>query len=358
MPETRYFIFNHMAAFGKFVLDGFTLKDGRLVLENDIGVFITPVLDCKERGNLWKRLLAEAELPAGAYINWRFFASDKPYEYQSLTELLQSKTNTTNEKLELMRRFEVFSADNTLDCLLTGVKGQYAIAAAVLFKPKGTQPAVIRSVQIYSAWESFLPYLPEIFRDEGGFLDRFLRLLSVSYLDMEKSIDAISESFDPRVAPPNMLRWLAGIMGIPHIGLWGTENLRKLLTDGTYRRKGRMSALPNLIEHFTGFRPYITENFRMMTGFEENDRLYLGSDLDLFLPSDALKADLNMDALHLVVQSFLPGGVTYRVQALDVYPVISGHAYLGVNTRLGEYPDSALGVSSRLNFAVLGRYKV
>lgn len=356
MHETRYLIFNHEAAFGQFILDGFALRNGGLVLESGRGVLITPVLDCKERGNPWKRLLAEAELPVGAYIKWRFFTVDRVYESENLTELLQSDAYSTDEKLDLSHRFEVFSADNTLDFLLTGVRGRYAVVAAELSKPEDSPPAVIRSVQIFSAWESFLPYLPEIFRDEGSFLDCFLRLFSVPYLDMEKNIDTLYESFDPRVSPPDTLRWLAGIMGIPHIGLWGTDNLRKLLTDGTYRRKGRMSALPDFIKHFTGFRPYITENFRMLTGWAENDRLYLGSDLDLFLPPEALKTDLNIDSLHLVVQSFLPGGVTYRIQTLDVYPVISGYAYLGVNTRLGAYQESALGVNSRLNFAILGRY--
>lgn len=358
MPETRYLIFNHEAAFGKFILDGFALRDGCLVLESGSGAFITPVLDCNERGNQWKRLVAEAGFPEGAYIRWRFFTVDRVYECESLTQLLQSEAYSPNEKLNLLRRFEVFSTDNTFDFLLAGVRGRYAVVAAELLKPEASHPAVIRSIQIFSAWESFLPYLPEIFRDEGGFLDRFLRLLSVPYLDMEKSIDTLSESFDPRVAPPDTLRWLADIMGIPHVGLWGTENLRKLLMDGTYRRKGRLSALPDFIEHFTGFRPYVTENFRMTTGWVENNRLYLGSDLDLFLPPEALKADLNIDALHLIIQSFLPGGVTYRIQTLDDCPVISGHAYLGVNTRLGSYPEGSLGVNSRLNFAILGSNKI
>lgn len=357
MPETRYLIFNHDAAFSKFILDGFDLRDGRLVLESGSGILITPVLDCKEHGNLWKRLLAVAELPAGAQIHWHFITADKPYEYQSLTELLQSEEYPPVETLKQLRRFEAFSADNTLDFLLAGVKGRYAVVAAELLKPQNSLPAVISAIQIFSVWESFLPYLPEIFRNEGGFLDYFLRLLSVPYLEMEKRLDTLSELFDPRVAPADMLRWLAGIMGIPHVGLWEAENLRKLLTTGTYRRKGRMSALPDFIEQFTGFRPYITENFRMITGSAENDRLYYGSELDLLLPPEAQKTDLNIEALHLIIQSFLPGGVTYRVQILDIYPVISGHAYLGVNTHLGAYPEGVLGVNSRLNFAILGRYK-
>lgn len=358
MPETRYFIFNHDAVFNKFLLDGFAIKNGRLVLESVNGVFVTPVLDCREHSNLWKRLSAEANLPAGTHIKWRFFATDKPYESLNLTEILESKSHPPVEKLQLMRRFEVFSTDNTLDFIPAGVKGRYAAVAAEVVRPQGSPPAIISSIQIFSAWESFLPYLPEIFRDEGGFLDCFLRLLSVPYLEMESTLDTLSETFDPHVAHADTLRWLAGIIGIPHVGLWGTENLRKLLTTGTYRRKGRMSALPDFIEYFTGFRPYVTENFRMMTGCDENDRLYYGSELDLLLPPEASKTDLNMDALHLIIQSFLPGGITYRIQTLDIYPVISGHTYLGINTRLGAYPESSLGVSSRLNFAILGRYRV
>ena len=53
-------------------------------------------------------------------------------------------------------------------------------------------------------------------------------------------------SFDPGVAPPGMLRWLADVMGIPNIELWETESLRELLSRRTYARiKTEIAQLEN-----------------------------------------------------------------------------------------------------------------
>jgi phage tail-like protein len=328
VSETRYFIFNHEAAFVDCRCDGAVWAGGAMRLaEGAVRGFVkTPMLDSGERGNAWQRVLAELSVPCGAGIVWRVYASDK----------------------EITDAEPVFTAQNADDFLLIDVRGRYLTLTAELFGD-----AEIRSVQIYSAWESFLDYLPEIYRDYNGFTDRFLRLFAAQYLDLERQIDELSGTFDPIVAPEETLRWLAELVGVPHVGLWRTEGLRKLLSSGLYGRRGQFSALADYIEYFTGHRPYIAEHYRYMTGEDVNDRLYGDGDVTVFMPPEAAALALNIDAINLVIADFLPEDISCRVLLLDNYPVVSGYAYLGINTRVGAYEETVVGMN-RIGFSVVG----
>jgi phage tail-like protein len=313
---------------------GFSIRDGCAVLEEEpVGMLITPLMDCLEHGNVWLRLLADVECPEGASVTWLFYAAEHPDE-------------------NLTGRVASFRQNGAFDFLLRGVEGRYCMGVAAVRKPEGSPPVVIRSIQVFSAWESFLQYLPEIFRIEHGFLDRFLRLFSTPYLELEQKIDRLAYDLDPRVAPHQTLHWLASVIGIPHSRLWEEGRLRKLLTKGLYRQKGRFSAIAELVELFTGYCPYVVENFRMLTGEEENDCQYKGGDISIFLPPEA--ADTEPDTLHLILIGFLPSGVTYRLRMMNAYLTLSNDAYIGINTSLGQYAEADLGVNSRLNFTVLG----
>jgi phage tail-like protein len=342
--ETKYFIFNREEAFEQCKLHGFEIKGNAVVLETAAeGVLITPILDCLERGNVWQRLFIEINLPENAETKYRFYAANTEDEAKRLhKELTDEKTLTS-----------AFIKNNSTDFLLQNVKGRYCILAMEITKPKNSPPAVLTSIQIYSAWESFLQYLPEIYRTQNEFLDRFLKLFSAPYLELEQKIDCMAEIFDPRTAPTYMLKYLAEIMGIPHSGLWETENLRKLLITGLYRKKGRMYALADFVELFCGFRPYITENFRMLTGETENDRHYNNGEVNIYLPCGAMERDLNINALRIILQSFMPCGVTYNLRILNPKIVLSDGAYLGINTYLSEYDTASLGMNSRLNLTIL-----
>ncbi len=351
MNETRYFIFNHQAAFQRCRLFGGEIVGDRVVMENG-GVLITPLMDSTERGNVWQRVTAD--LPEGASVEWRFYATDNERTADKIRGLQEDRALDVWDVLNRLGEFEEFRQFGALDFIPSKLRGQFCVTAVIFTKPEGTPPLVIRSIQVYSAWESFLPYLPEIYREEGGFLDRFLRLFSAPYLELEQKTDALYETLDPRAASPSRVRWLAEAMGIPHIELWETENLRGLLMSGLYRKKGRFSALADFVTQYTGFRPYVCENFRMLTGDTETDRHYQNGEITLLLPPEASGTEVNVTNLDTVLRTFLPGGVSCAIRILQMHPALSDSSYLGINTRLGEYTAAELGVNSRLNFALLG----
>lgn len=329
MNGTKYFILNNHEAFAKCSLSGACEVDaGIRPAEGQYSATLqTPVLDSGAKGNVWQRVLADVRLPEGAKIAWRLWASDS-----------QSFASQPH-----------FFAENTLDFIPVGIHGQFLKLEATI-----SGMAEIRSIQVFSSWETFLDYLPEIYRDYNGFTDRFLRLFAAQYLELEHQIDALPNTFDPAVAPPETLFLLAGIVGVAHVKLWDAAGLRRLLCSGIYSRKGQFSLLAEYILYFTGFRPYIVEHFRYVTGQPENDRLLSGYDLTVFLPPEAAVAAVNPEALDLIISDFLPADVRFRVILLDSYPVVSGYSYLGINTRVGAYEQMRVG-STRIGYSIVGK---
>jgi len=304
MNQTRYFILNN----------------------DDESAFIeTPIYDSGLRGNVWQRVLADAIIPNGGSIIWTLYASDNPDDLK-----------------------KVFSINNLTDFIPQNVKGRYLRLSAQM--SGGVKLSLILT---YCGWESFLDYLPEIYREYDGFLDRFLRLFSASYLDIEKRIDKLPETFDPRYATDSTLRKLAQIVGVSHVNLWSEDGLRKLLTSGIYSHRGRFSVFNDYIEFFTGFRPNIVENFRAITGNQIIDRLYEGFDITVFLPPEAALAKLDINSINVVIADFLPSGLTFKVVILDILPAVSDYAFIGINSRVGAYEQTTIG-SSRIGFSIVG----
>ncbi|MDR2356324.1 MAG: hypothetical protein LBE16_09070 [Clostridiales Family XIII bacterium] len=332
MRETKYFIFNHEAAFAACRLERLVRENGAVRRSGEAsGLFVTPLLDSGARGNMWQRVLADVRLADGASLVWRAYAADDVF------------ATDTVEKRE-----PAYVAENALDFIPQGTRGRYLVLTAEL--RGGVE---LHSVAVYAAWESFLDYLPEIYRDYDGFSDRFLRIFGAQYLELEQRIDSLSGTFDPAVAPESTLRRLAEIVGVPHINLWETEGLRKLLVSGIYKRRGQFSVFADYVGYFIGCRPYVAEHFRVMTGRCDNDRLYGDGDVTVFLPPDAANTEINADAVNVIIEDFLPNDIICRVMLLDAYPVVSGYAYVGVNTRVGAYRDAAVG-QSRVGFGIVG----
>lgn len=338
--KDRYFI----AHFGS----GLTLAEGEALT-----YYLSPLYDAGERGNRWQRILLDAFFPEDTRITCRVYAVDRAFEAQTLKAVTRAPDKSLMEKQAALEVFKKFEIDNATDFLLPGVTGRYLMVGLTLSK-QGSAPPVLSHMRVYAEQESFLGYLPEIFQDEGGFLDRFLRLFSVQYLTLEEKIERLPQWFDPRSAPPEMLPWLAGIMGIPYAALWDADGLRKLLSARVYARKGTLSGLRELLAFYTGRMPQIVEGFRMQTGHAEQDDLYAGCRLTVLLPAGSLNESRTAETVDLLVKTYLPKEIGFALVPLEDRAVLSGYSYLDVNACLSDYSAAVLDADSRLGNAALG----
>jgi phage tail-like protein len=118
------------------------------------------------------------------------------------------------------------------------------------------------AVQPAQRVSSYLQYLPGAYQlDE--FTGRFLLIFESVLGPIEQMIDTLASYFDPRLAPREMLAWLASWVGIELDENWPLERQRLLVLWAVtlYRLRGTRRGLREHLRLYTGRTPHIVENF-------------------------------------------------------------------------------------------------
>jgi phage tail-like protein len=109
---------------------------------------------------------------------------------------------------------------------------------------------------------SYVQYLPAPYQLDP-FVGRFLLIFESILGPIEQTIDTVANYFDPRVAPPELLPWLASWVGIELDEHWPLERRRQLILWAArlYRLRGTRRGLREHLRLYTGRTPLIVENF-------------------------------------------------------------------------------------------------
>lgn len=177
----------------------------------------------------------------------------------------------------------------------------------------------------------------------NSFLARFLSVFQSIYVDLEDHMDLAPVRFDPAAAPPEFLRWLAEGLAVSDSFLWSEEQLRELLRRVVrlYRWKGTRTALCEVVELYTGHRPWVVEQFEAagcelwQRERETLRRLYGedGSSFTLLLPPGRYDAD-GCAKLLKIIEQFKPIDAVCSLVILEDAIALGRHCYLGVNSRI------------------------
>jgi phage tail-like protein len=142
--------------------------------------------------------------------------------------------------------------------------------AVVTAGPEGG-PALRASESVavaVSAQGCYLDHLPAIYR-EDDLMGRFLMLFESFWAPIDHQIDNLSFYFDPQMAPPELLPWLASWIDLVLDERWPVDKRRRLLRAAAalYRKRGTRQGLEEYLEIYTGTKPRIVEhrahNFRL-----------------------------------------------------------------------------------------------
>src|SRR5690606_33175545 len=102
----------------------------------------------------------------------------------------------------------------------------------------------------FSYPEHYLPAAYAETSEPGPFLERMLANREGFYTEVEGQIRASSLFFDPRMAPPETLDWLAGWLGLLLDPLWGRiQQLRAEATPGMSRSADRRRLVIRFARH-------------------------------------------------------------------------------------------------------------
>jgi phage tail-like protein len=134
----------------------------------------------------------------------------------------------------------------------------------VEFSGEGLTSPALTQMRVDFAHQTYLQYLPSIYRDEPQsrhFLDRFLALFESLLSEAETAIADLPRLFDPAAAPREVLAWLGGWLALDLNDAWDEAQQRQLIADAfeIYARRGTVEGLRLAVRRFAGVEVGIEE---------------------------------------------------------------------------------------------------
>ncbi len=161
-------------------------------------------------------------------------------------------------------------------CCETRVRGRIvghvrggALTSRAMAICDGRQQAVGETVTVVIEHQArYLAHLPAIYH-ENDLMSRFLMLFESFWDPIETQVDHLPFYFDPRLTPPDFLRWMASWLDLALDERWPEDKQRALVASAVslYRMRGTRRGLETLLALYTGAEPRIIEhrarNFRL-----------------------------------------------------------------------------------------------
>ena len=231
----------------------------------------------------------------------------------------------------------------------------------------GSSTPSVKSIRVVAPRRSYLDLLPAVFAqnpDAESFLDGYLSLFERRFTSLEAVRDDFYRTLSPAAAPPDVLRWLAGLLDLTFDPSWPIARRRQLLAEAMdlYRRRGTPAGLARYIEVYTEIRPVITEDFRSRPAAPATAGRsgVVGTSFGIGLapstgapPSDALMAAYaHRFTVHLpiadpcdrpvvlpvvdrIITTNKPAHTEHRLRVIDTDSRLDDDALVGVDTVLG-----------------------
>ena len=367
--KLKYFIMNKAYDYNRGILENMVVKKGDLCFESrskaGVGRFLTRIFDSGEREMIWHRLVINTKGCPDDDLKVTVYACDR-----EKMKLDGEETNIFevfgNDRLSLDRKLRAFApmvkkqASGVSDILLHDVSGRYLWLLVEMYSPNDTS-ARIDDIMIYLPAESWIDRLPQIYRRsdrQGHFLERYLGIFQTFYEELDSEIAEISNCFDPECAESEFLEMLSGWLNIRDTSIWTEEQLRTLLLRAVslYRMRGTKQGLSELLELYTGEKPFIIEGYAVRQQTENPNERALSAmyGSSPYTVTVLVKPGHNMEIIRRLAMEMLPATVELKLAELDSFISLDNYAYLGVNSSLGNYRPAVLDGRSQLSLSTLG----
>ena len=221
---------------------------------------------------------------------------------------------------------------------------------------------VLNNMRVYYPRISYLRYLPAIYQKNEksmDFLERFLSIFESVLMDMEYKIDNISQYFDPDYVNGDFLRWLLSWMKIIPSDGWREEDLKALLKKSSelYKKRGTRQGLENMLEIFTGYKPYIIEYPQLRTMIRNPDlskmvyKLYEVTNYSFCVLVDAkcIRDSKHFLEIEKIVNDEKPAFTEVKIVTLQHRVCLDLHSYLEINSYLSKTSQLRLDKSTTIS---------
>lgn len=317
------------------------------------GTFISSALDSTAAEMQWHKLVVDADLPEDTQVIVSYYCSDRKAvmmsgKYIDLDDYINDRSIPAQEKIDSLAPFWSPPVVNPCDALMHGARGRY-IWLKIEFIGNGEKAPLLKKIRIYYPRMSYLSYLPAVYQEDDAsrdFLERYLALFESFLLDMEERVGGVAKYFDPDMVGGPFLKWLAGWLAIAVDDSWGEEQLRLLVKKSPelYKRRGTRKVIEEIIEIYTGQKPFIVEYFQykylkdhpQMKGLLE--KLY-GMDpycFSVLVRQECVATEQRRLAVSKIIDQEKPAFTEARLVVLEPWIYMDMHTYLGINTCLSE----------------------
>ncbi len=369
-----YFIFNKRSDYERGHLENLNYNDRGIIIDDIAadgrGLFLSRVVDSGQTDLNWHRLFFDVNARAtdtyklAVYTanNLQFERGGKLYR---IDELIRSAEFSLEEKLDFLEPYKQKETVGLRDILLHDVVGRYLWLALEVYS-QGNEAMSVSNIMIYLPSRSWIEYLPNIYQKadlESGFLDRYLGIFQTLYEDLNLKISNAAEFFDPECADRQFLQWLAEWLDISDSYIWSEDRLRILLLRSVdlYLERGTKKAIEEIVELYTGTKPYIVECFQLERFKDlpeyETTLLPMYGDSPLgftvLVQDEHIKTVRDYNVLLKIIEDMKPVQMELNLVVLKPYIFLNQYSFLGINSVLGEHRDMSLDGSPLLTFAVI-----
>jgi phage tail-like protein len=217
------------------------------------GSFVSPQISVRDVPTRWRRLVARVgTLVGGSRLRLFTYTSDRPDDPPGL-DLVPLPSPNGSTPLDAWRP----APPDAVDMAILNRPGRYLWVGGVLLGD-GTGSPALEQIQVHFERETWLRYLPPVYREDPesrAFLDQLLALLESVEGQESALIEGLPRLFDPHAAPdrPRPGSWLESLAGWVSVLLderWDEPRRRTLVAEafGLHALRGTPEGLRRLLE--------------------------------------------------------------------------------------------------------------
>lgn len=354
------------------VISNLSFADDMLISRNngENGLYISGAFDSGQPETVWHRLRIDMDIPGGAIVHVRLYASDdseilipsnngKGRVKADINEYIRNKSIDMNRKIDMLDYIGSKKYENVNDLLMFNIKGRYLwICLEIVNYEK--ERVKVRSARIEFPRVSFVDYLPDIYKEnttEDSFLARYLGIFQSMYVDLEDRIDNTPIQFDTEKTNKDFLNWIASWLSVKNASIWGEKKLRTLIKEAVsiYKMKGTKASIAKIVKEYTGTEPIIVEQFDVKDNEyyqiqkKQIENLF-GDNGYVFtvILSDKYVSDTE-DYVELlrVISDVAPIDSICNLVVLNDKIYLDHHCYLGMNSYISQNDELVIGGNNR-----------
>lgn len=206
--------------------------------------FVTPVYDSAAPQCVWDRMVLDGCIPPGTNILVEARAADDSAAFATQADtgwiaqpalvLSPSGTELPGKRAIAVAATDTRMGKGSWGVLLQGITGRYAQLRITLTGDGRVTPH-LRALRLWYPRFSYVErFLPGVYREEpvsASFLERFLANFEGLNTAIEDRIATAETLFDPRIAPAEMLDWLASWYEVALDPVWDERRRRLFIAN-------------------------------------------------------------------------------------------------------------------------------